>query len=83
MRNHITGLENDQVRLCSNNKDQLLAMIFSIRIMRKLELYSTPRMVYEGDEFTDRFNGLINFHNFLLLKTSIKLNLIRVFIILQ
>jgi len=24
---------------------------------------STPRMVYEGDDFTEGFNGIINFHN--------------------
>ena len=43
--------------------DELLAtLICSIRIMRKMELYSTPRMVYEG------FNGIINFHNIFISK---------------
>ena len=33
----------------------------SIQIV--VELYSTPRMVYEGDGFAVVFNGIINFHN--------------------
>ena len=34
-----------------------------IRITREVELYSTPRMVYEGDDFPEGLNGIINFHN--------------------
>ena len=34
-----------------------------IRITREVELYSTPRMVYEGDDFPEGFNGIIKFHN--------------------
>ena len=41
-----------------------------------MELYQTSRMVYEGDDFSEGFNGIINFHNCLLVGTLIKLNLI-------
>ena len=34
-----------------------------ISITREVELYSTPRMVFEGDDFPEGFNGIIKFHN--------------------
>ena len=34
-----------------------------------MDLYSTPRMVFEGDDLAAGFNRIINFHNFLLAKT--------------
>ena len=45
--------------------DELLAtMIFSIRIMREVDLHSmTPRMVNVGDNFAEGFNGIINYYN--------------------
>ena len=40
--------------------------------MRKMELYPTPRMVYEGHYLAKGFNGIINFHNCLVKTNKIK-----------